>query len=161
MACNCKNCKDVTLFKGSDGVGVQHIEFNGCPTACDGTFTIFLTDGTTYTSPDLTGSTGANGISFKYVLQTVYTDPTDPPITITYANLTSCGAVPAPTCLGAGTIANAFLDYTIEVWARPTGVGPWRKDRDALVNVDATTGDLAITPTTSASTEDIRIVILG
>lgn len=54
MGCNCKNCKDVTLFKGSDGVGIQHIEFNGCCNDCDNTFTIFLTDGTTYTSPNLT-----------------------------------------------------------------------------------------------------------
>jgi hypothetical protein len=53
MGCNCKNCKDVTLFKGSDGVGIQHIEFSGCCEGCENTFTIFLTDGTTYTSPNL------------------------------------------------------------------------------------------------------------
>ena len=54
MACGCKDCKDVTLFKGSDGVGIQHIEFGGCCDDCGNTFTIFLTDGTTYTSPNLT-----------------------------------------------------------------------------------------------------------
>ena len=52
MACNCKNCKDVTLFKGSDGVGIQHIEFSEC-CDCGLGFTIFLTDGTVYQSPEL------------------------------------------------------------------------------------------------------------
>jgi len=52
MACNCKNCKDVTLFKGSDGVGIQHIEFSEC-CDCGLGLTIFLTDGTVYQSPDL------------------------------------------------------------------------------------------------------------
>lgn len=56
IMCTCKNCKDVTLFKGSDGVGIQHIEFNECCgncSDCESSFTIFLTDGRTYVAPNL------------------------------------------------------------------------------------------------------------
>jgi len=47
----CKNCSDITLLSGTDGVGIQTIVDNG-----DGTFTIFMTNGTTFTSANLTGS---------------------------------------------------------------------------------------------------------
>ncbi len=168
MACNCKNCKDVTLFKGSDGVGVQHIEFNGCPTACDGTFTIFLTDGTTYTSPDLTGAAGADGadgVPFKFVFETAFTDG-DPLITIPYATITNCGDVPAPTCIAPETIANNFVDYTITVWREitaPAPSGDWQEATHlSIITVNSTTGALRIDPNLgSAVSANIRIVIIG
>ena len=56
----CKTqCGGVTVFKGedgADGVGVVSTVDNG-----DGTFTITYTDGTTFTTSDLTGPTGATG----------------------------------------------------------------------------------------------------
>jgi hypothetical protein len=56
----CKTqCGGVTVFKGetgADGVGVTSTVDNG-----DGTFTITYTDGTTFTSSDLTGPQGPPG----------------------------------------------------------------------------------------------------
>jgi len=166
MACNCKNCKDVTLFKGSDGVGVQHIEFNGCPTACDGTFTIFLTDGTTYTSPDLTGAAGADGadgVPFKFVFETAFTDG-DPLITIPYATITNCGDIPAPTCIAPETIANNFVDYTINVWFENAVLpGDYTVITDQTdISVNSTTGALRINPNVGAGISgNVRIVIIA
>ena len=50
----CKNCSDVTLLSGEDGNGIQTIVDNG-----DGTFTIFMTDGSTFTTSDFDGTPGA------------------------------------------------------------------------------------------------------
>ncbi len=54
--CQCGNCDEVTLFSGSDGVGIVSTTDNG-----DGTFTILMSDGTTWTSSDLTGPPGPQG----------------------------------------------------------------------------------------------------
>jgi len=51
---SCKSCSDVTLLSGSDGNGVQTVVDNG-----NGTFTFFFTDGSTFTTPNFTGSPGA------------------------------------------------------------------------------------------------------
>ena len=159
MACNCKNCKDVTLFKGSDGVGVQHIEFNGCPTACDGTFTIFLTDGTTYTSPNLVGD------RFKYVAE--FEGQEDATYTITRAELISCGLLPDPSCVNASAPTDNFTDFNIQVWLRRNPGPPasvWNKvnDKDATYTVDATTGDISIVPDVASSANAfVRIIIMS
>ncbi len=155
MACNCKNCKDVTLFKGSDGVGVQHIEFNGCPTGCDGTFTIFLTDGTTYTSPDLAGN------RFKYVAE--FAGQLDATYTITRAELISCRVVPDPSC-NPGDSDFEFTDFNIQVWTRLNPGVPaadWTKVNDAAITVNATTGDISVIPGATTDNAFIRIVILA
>jgi hypothetical protein len=62
------NCNGITLFSGTDGVGIQSITDNN-----NGTFTILLTNGTTWTSGDLTGPQGPQGnagtngtTAFKY-----------------------------------------------------------------------------------------------
>lgn len=52
--CNCKDCKGITLLKGT---GIETITNNG-----DGTFTILLTNGETYTTDDFTGPQGPQGI---------------------------------------------------------------------------------------------------
>lgn len=44
MGCGCKDCKDVTLLAGNDGTGISAIVDNG-----NGTFTIFLDNGTSQT----------------------------------------------------------------------------------------------------------------
>jgi len=54
--CNCKDCKGITLLKGTDGVGIVSITDNG-----DGTFTILLSNGTTFISPNYTGPMGPQG----------------------------------------------------------------------------------------------------
>ena len=53
---SCKDCNEVTLLSGTDGVGIQTIVNNG-----DGTFTIFLTDGSSYTTEDFSGPRGEDG----------------------------------------------------------------------------------------------------
>lgn len=50
------NCSGVTVFKGTDGVGISNIVDNG-----DGTFTFYYTDGNTFTTSDLTGPAGPTG----------------------------------------------------------------------------------------------------
>jgi hypothetical protein len=73
--CGCKDCKEVTLFKGTDGRGIVSITANE-----DGTFTYLFTDGTIYISPDLTGPegpAGENGVNG--LTQIAYiTDPLGP-----------------------------------------------------------------------------------
>lgn len=54
--CGCKDCKEVTLLKGTDGRSIVSITDNG-----EGTFTYLFSDGTIYVSPDLTGPPGADG----------------------------------------------------------------------------------------------------
>ena len=54
--CGCKDCNSITLFSGDDGVGILSTTDNN-----DGTFTILYTDGTTFTSSDLTGPQGPVG----------------------------------------------------------------------------------------------------
>ena len=55
--CKCKDCKSITLLRGTDGVGIVSITGNE-----DGTFTILLSNGTTFTTQDLTGPQGPQGI---------------------------------------------------------------------------------------------------
>jgi hypothetical protein len=52
--CGCKNCKGITLLKGN-GI-VSTVDNN------DGTFTITYSDGSTFTTSDLTGPQGIQGI---------------------------------------------------------------------------------------------------
>ena len=54
--CGCKDCQGITLLKGDDGKGIVSITYNG-----GGTFTYLYTDGSTYTSPDISGTDGTNG----------------------------------------------------------------------------------------------------
>ena len=52
----CKDCKGITLLKGTDGRSITSIVNNG-----NGTFSIFLSDGTVFTSPNYTGPAGPTG----------------------------------------------------------------------------------------------------
>lgn len=54
--CGCNECNGLTLFPGQDGVGILSITDNG-----NGTFTFLLTNGTTFTTSDLTGPVGPQG----------------------------------------------------------------------------------------------------
>ena len=56
--CGCKNCQGITFLTGIDGRGIVSITAQE-----DGTFIYLYTDGTTYTSPDLTGPQGPPGNS--------------------------------------------------------------------------------------------------
>lgn len=55
--CTCNDCKGLTLLQGKDGVGIAQIINNG-----DGTYTFILTDGNSFTTSDLTGPQGAQGL---------------------------------------------------------------------------------------------------
>lgn len=97
---SCKNCSDVTLLSGNDGNGIQTIVDNG-----DGTFTIFMTDGTTFTSANLTG----------------------PAATVTAGTATGLAEGAAPTVANSGTTSAAIFDFGIPVGATgatgPQGFG--------------------------------------
>lgn len=54
--CNCKDCKGITLLTGTDGRGIVQTIDNG-----DGTFTFVYSDGTVFTTSDLTGPIGPEG----------------------------------------------------------------------------------------------------
>lgn len=54
--CGCNDCNGITLFSGTDGRGIVSITDNQ-----NGTFTILFSDGTTWTSGDLTGPQGPVG----------------------------------------------------------------------------------------------------
>jgi hypothetical protein len=56
IMCNCKDCKGITLLAGTDGRGIVQTIDNG-----DGTFTFVYSDGTVFTTSDLTGPQGPEG----------------------------------------------------------------------------------------------------
>ena len=56
IMCNCKDCKGITLLTGTDGRGIVQTIDNG-----DGTFTFVYSDGTVFTTSDLTGPIGPIG----------------------------------------------------------------------------------------------------
>lgn len=62
--CQCGNCNEITLFSGTDGVGIVSITNNN-----NGTFTILMSDGTTWTSGNLTGPQGIPGTNGKSAYQ--------------------------------------------------------------------------------------------
>ena len=111
----CKSCSDVTLLNGTDGNGIQTIVDNG-----NGTFTIFMTNGTTFTSANLTG----------------------PAATVTAGTATGLAAGAAPTVANGGTTSAAVFNFGIPVGATgatgPAGLG-------ILTNRDVTTaGNLSL-----------------
>lgn len=79
--CGCKDCKGITLLKGTDGVGIVSITDNG-----DGTFTILLTNGSTFISPDYTGPEGQSidHVSFTSSTGIPSSTPNQPGETDTY-----------------------------------------------------------------------------
>ena len=54
--CTCKDCKGITLLKGTDGRGIVSFTDNE-----NGTFTILMSDGSTFLSPNYTGPQGPQG----------------------------------------------------------------------------------------------------
>jgi hypothetical protein len=146
--CNCKDCKDITLLKGSDGVGIVSFTDNG-----DGTFTILLSNGNTYTSPNYTGPAGPTGAAgtngtnaFKFIKEVTSSFDGDI-ITILRTDLESCEEVPLG-CL-FNEILSSFADLHVQVWGLIDGF--WRElsslgvgSSGILVNIDAITGDIAV-----------------
>lgn len=94
---SCKNCSDVTLLSGNDGNGIQTIVDNG-----DGTFTIFMTDGSTFTTPDFDGAAA----------------------TVTAGIATGLAPGAAPTVANGGTPEAAVFNFGIPAGATgATGAG--------------------------------------
>lgn len=94
---SCKNCSEVTLLAGTDGNGIQTVVDNG-----NGTFTFFFTDGSTFTTPDFTGTPGAPGAAATIAVGTVTIGP---PGT-------------APSVTNSGTSEAAIFDFVF-----PIGIG--------------------------------------
>ena len=153
--CTCNNCNEITLFKGTNGVGVSSTVNNG-----DGTFTIYYTDGTSYTSSDLTGPTGATGATgstgaagtngtnaFKFV-KDYTTNLNAGVITLTRTDLESCFNVPNG-CL-FGSVAAGFTNLHVQVWWRfnDPPSGNWTlgdSSTIASITINNSTGIITIT----------------
>lgn len=153
--CTSNNCNEVTLFKGTNGVGVSSTVNNG-----DGTFTIYYTDGTSYTSPDLTGPTGATGSTgstgatgaaginaFKFV-KDYTTNLNAGVITLTRADLESCANVPFG-CL-FNDVTPGFTNLHVQVWWRfnDPPSGNWTlgdSSTIASITINNSTGTITIT----------------
>lgn len=115
---SCKNCSDVTLLSGNDGNGIQTVIDNG-----DGTFTFFFTDGSTFTTPNFSGTPGTPGAPGAAATITVGTVTIGPPGT-------------APSVTNSGTSAAAIFDFVF-----PIGIGYGKTlwvDSDILFGDDAT-----------------------
>lgn len=171
--CTCNNCNEVTLFKGTNGVGVSSTVNNE-----DGTFTIYYTDGTSYTSPDLTGPTGATGATgsagtngtngtnaFKFV-KDFTSNLESGTCAISRAELISCTAVPNG-CL-FDSVAAGFNNLQVQVWYRPSSgpfVNLWTLANSAnsglSVTISNVTGDITCTFAGSALSVVARVVVIA
>lgn len=94
---SCNDCNDVTLLAGNDGVGIETVVDNG-----NGTFTFFFTDGSTFTTPNLTGPAGADGAA----------------ATITVGTVTIGAPGTLPSVTNVGTSEAAIFDFVF-----PIGIG--------------------------------------
>ena len=115
---SCKNCSDVTLLSGNDGNGIQTVIDNG-----DGTFTFFFTDGSTFTTPNFSGTPGTPGAPGAAATITVGTVTIGPPGT-------------APSVTNSGTSEAAVFDFVF-----PIGIGYGKTlwvDSDILFGDDTT-----------------------
>ena len=119
--CNCKDCKGITLLKGSDGVGIVSITDNG-----NGTFTILLSNGNTFVSPNYTGPAGRGITSIAWTSNSEG-DPQGTPgstdtYTITYSNATTSTYTVGNGNNGQGVDHTAF-DSTTNPGGTPGAAG--------------------------------------
>jgi hypothetical protein len=168
--CTCNNCNEVTLFKGTNGVGVSSTVNNE-----DGTFTIYYTDGTSFTSQDLTGPTGNDGAvgatgaagtnAFKFIKD--FTSNLDGgTCTISRTDLQSCANVPFG-CLFGG-VTPGFTNLQVQVWLRnnnPSPSGNWslalHGDTLASVIIDNSTGLITVTLGGGSTNVLVRVVVIA
>lgn len=99
---SCKSCSDVTLLSGSDGNGVQTVVDNG-----NGTFTFFFTDGSTFTTPNFTGSAGA---AATIAVGTVTTGAPGTAPTVTNTGSSSAAVFAFQFPIGIGHDSTLFVD---------------------------------------------------
>jgi len=166
--CGCANCNGITLFSGTDGVGIQSITDNN-----NGTFTILLTNGTTWTSDDLTGPDGPQGTAgtngtngtnaFKFV-KDFETNNDGGVCTITREELKTCSTVPNG-CL-FDSITAGFTNLQVQVWLRnndPSPSGPWYlgDSSNSSFEIDASTGTISCTLTGGGNDVLARIVVIA
>lgn len=109
--CNCKDCKGITLLKGSDGVSIVSITDNG-----NGTFTILLSNGNTFVSPNYTGPEG-RGIDGIAWTSNSEGDPQGTPgstdtYTITYSDATTSTYIVSNGNNGQGVDHTDFTSTT-------------------------------------------------
>jgi hypothetical protein len=119
--CNCKDCKGITLLKGSDGVSIVSITDNG-----NGTFTILLSNGNTFVSPSYTGPEG-RGIDGIAWTSNSEGDPQGTPgstdtYTITYSDATTSTYTVGNGDNGQGVDHTAF-DSTTNPGGTPGAAG--------------------------------------
>jgi hypothetical protein len=168
--CTCNNCNEITLFKGTNGVGVSSTVNNG-----DGTFTIYYTNGTSYTSPDLTGPQGPVGPrgnpgvdAFKFVKEYTSVNLVGFTALVTRLELESCASVPEG-CLFDG-ILPASCDLHVQVWVKDSGEDFWYRlfDTNHVVSIwevdgiyDAGDIFIAFQGLSESSGTTVRIVVIA
>ena len=168
MCQSCSNCNGITLFSGTDGVGITSITNNN-----NGTFTILLSNGTTWTSGDLTGPQGATGNAgtngtngtnaFKFVKD--FTSNLDGgTCSISRAELTSCTTVPNG-CL-FDSITAGFTNLQVQVWLRnndPSPSGNWYlgDSTNTDITINPSTGAITCTLTGGSTNVLVRIVVIA
>jgi hypothetical protein len=177
--CGCKDCKGITLLKGTDGRGIVSITDNG-----DGTLTILYTDGTTYITPDFTGpegpagadgADGTNGTdgtdgtnAFKYIKEVSSTFDGES-FTVTQLELAAAGVI--PTGYIQGGLPAEYCDLHIAVYFKNSSGVKWIQMTPsydvsvagAYTEINASTGLITITlqlPPLEVATR-VRIVILA
>jgi hypothetical protein len=160
--CKCKDCKGLTLLKGSDGRGIVSITNNE-----DGTFTFLYTDGTTYISPDLTGPQGDPGTdgndgtnAYKFTRRFFIAE--GGVVTIARSVLLGCSALPVG-CFGLETFAS-LLDFHVQIWTNNAEIVSdiWTLDNTSFdVAVNNATGLITITRIAGSIDLYIRVVILA
>jgi hypothetical protein len=166
--CTCNNCNEITLFKGTNGVGVSSTIDNN-----DGTFTIYYTDGTSFTSEDLTGPTGETGATgatgaaginaFKFV-KDFETNDDGGTITTSRVDLESCFNVPNG-CL-FDDVAAGFTNLHVQIWIRlndPTPSGNWflGDSTNTNITINPSTGAITCTFTGGGTNILARMVVIG
>ena len=173
MCQSCSNCNGITFFSGTDGVGITSITDNN-----NGTFTILLSNGTTWTSGDLTGPQGATGTAgtngtngtnaFKFVKEYTSVNPSTFTALITREELESCVAVPEG-CLFEG-ILPASCDLHVQIWLKNAESEFWFRvfDVNHIVSVWETAGTygvgdifIAFQDMSSSTGNTVRIVVIA
>jgi len=145
---SCKSCSDVTLLSGSDGNGVQTVVDNG-----NGTFTFFFTDGSTFTTPDFSGSAGA---AATLAVGTVTTGAPGTAPTVTNTGSSSAAVFAFQFPIGIGHDNTLFVDLVFGAGAgiRERIDKPWNTIAAAITA--ATAGD-TVHIRAGSYTEDITL----
>ncbi len=151
---SCKNCSDVTLLSGNDGNGIQTVIDNG-----DGTFTFFFTDGSTFTTPNFSGTPGTPGTAATITVGTVTIGPPGTPPSVTNSGTSEAAVFDFVFPIGIGYgktlwVDDQFGSDIVGEAVRDRIDLPWKTINAAITN--AVAGD-TIHVRTGSYTEEVAL----